>query len=59
MSDFEVAQTGALQEIRLARTLGRIIEEELHKGTNLPEEVKRAYLELYAHWQWQINRELS
>ena len=59
MSDFEVHQIGSLSEVRLARKLGQVIEEELRKGTELPEEVKRAYLELYAHWQWQMQRELS
>lgn len=48
-----------INEIRLARALGRVIEEELQKGSDLPEEVKRAYLELYAHWQYQMNGELS
>lgn len=48
-----------LEEIRLARTLGRIIEEELQKGNDLPDEVKQAYLELYKHWQLQMQRELS
>lgn len=46
-----------LQEIRLARALGQTIEEELRKGAELPTEVKRAYLELYAHWQYQMNKE--
>jgi hypothetical protein len=48
-----------IEEIRLARALGRIIEEELRKGSEIPDEVKRAYLELCAHWQMQMNRELS
>jgi len=48
-----------LEELRLARALGRAIEAELQKGEQLPDEVKRAYLELYAHWQWQMTRELS
>lgn len=48
-----------IEEIRLARTLGRVIEEELQKGNDLPDEVKRAYLELYKHWQYQMSRELS
>ena len=48
-----------LTEVRLARALGRVIEEELQKGNDLPEEVKRAYLELYQHWQLQMQRELS
>lgn len=48
-----------LTEIRLARSLGRVIEEELQKGNELPEEVKRAYLELYKHWQLQMAKELS
>ena len=59
MTDFDVTERGGLQEIRLARALGRAIEEELRKGSDLPEEVKRAYLELCAHWQMQMNRELS
>ena len=48
-----------IQEIRLARALGRVIEEELKKGTKLPDEVLRAYEELYRFWQHQINKELS
>ena len=48
-----------IEEIRLARALGRVIEEELRKGTKLPDEVLRAYLELYAFWQIQMSRELS
>lgn len=46
-------------EIRLARTLGRVIEEEIKKGNKLPDEVLRAYEELYKHWQLQMDRELS
>jgi hypothetical protein len=46
-------------EIRLARTLGRVIEEELQKGNDIPDEVKQAFLELKAHWDWQIEKELS
>ena len=48
-----------IEEIRLARALGRVIEEELRKGTKLPDEVLRAYEELYRFWQYQINKELS
>jgi hypothetical protein len=48
-----------IQEIRLARQLGVVIEAELQKGTELPDEVKRAYLELYQHWQLQMATELS
>ena len=48
-----------IQEIRLARALGRVIEEELKKGTKLPDEVLRAYQELYRFWQIQMSRELS
>ena len=48
-----------IEEIRLARALGRVIEEELKKGTKLPDEVLRAYEELYRFWQYQMNRELS
>lgn len=47
------------EEIRLARTLGRAIEEEIKKGNKLPDEVLRAYEELYKHWQYQMARELS
>jgi hypothetical protein len=59
MVDFEVNQVGSLSELRPARALGRVIEEELQKGNSLPDEIMRAYKELYAHWQWQISRELS
>ena len=47
------------EEIRLARTLGRAIEEEIKKGNKVPDEVLRAYEELYKHWQLQMDRELS
>jgi hypothetical protein len=43
----------------LARALGRTIEEELKKGNKLPNEVLRAYEELYKHWQYQMSLELS
>lgn len=48
-----------LQEIRLARELGTVIEAELMKGTKLPEEVLVAYMKLYRFWQEQMSRELS
>ena len=48
-----------LDEIRLARTLGRAIEEEIKNGNKVPDEVLRAYEELYKHWQLQMDRELS
>lgn len=48
-----------IQEIRLARALGRVIEEEIRKGTKLPDEVLRAYEELYRFWQIQMAKELS
>jgi len=54
MEDFEVAKIGTLTEVRLARTLGRVIHDELQKGNRLPEEVIRAYKELHTHWQLQI-----
>ena len=48
-----------IEEIRLGRKLGRVIEEEIKKGNKLPDEVLRAYEELYKHWQLQMDRELS
>ena len=48
-----------LTEIRLARALGRAIEEEIKKGNKVPDEVLRAYEELYKHWQYQMALELS
>lgn len=48
-----------IEEIRLARTLGRAIEEEIKKGNKIPDEVLRAYEELYRFWQYQMSRELS
>jgi hypothetical protein len=47
-----------IEEIRLSRALGRAIEEEVAKGTKLPDEVLRAYEELYRHWQYQMTKEL-
>lgn len=48
-----------VSEVRLARALGRAIDAELQKGTQLPEEVLKAYNELLAYWQFQMSRELS
>lgn len=48
-----------IEEIRLARALGRVIEEEIRKGNKLPDEVLRSYEELYRFWQIQMSRELS
>ena len=48
-----------IEEIRLARALGRVIEEEIRKGNKLPDEVLRAYEELFRFWQIQMSRELS
>ena len=48
-----------IEEMRLARALGRVIEEEIRKGNKLPDEVLRAYEELYRFWQVQMARELS
>jgi hypothetical protein len=48
-----------IEEIRLARALGRVIEEELNKGTQLPKEIMDAYKDLHLHWQYQMARELS
>ena len=48
-----------IEEIRLARALGRVIEEEIRKGNKLPDEVLQAYEELYRFWQIQMSRELS
>ena len=48
-----------IEEMRLARALGRVIEEEIRKGNKLPDEVLRAYEELYRFWQLQMARELS
>ena len=48
-----------IEEIRLARALGRAIEEEIGKGTKLPDAVLKSYEELYRFWQVQMARELS
>ena len=48
-----------IEEIRLARALGRAIEEEIGKGTKLPDAVLKAYEDLYKFWQIQMARELS
>jgi len=48
-----------LTEVKLARTLGLAIEEEIKKGNKIPDEVLRAYEELYKHWQYQMSLELS
>ena len=56
MKDFEVAERGTLKEVQLARALGNVIHEELQRGNRLPDEVVRAYNELYRHWQMQIEQ---
>jgi predicted RecB family endonuclease len=48
-----------IEEIRLARALGRAIEEEIGKGTKLPDAVLKSYEDLYKFWQLQMDRELS
>jgi hypothetical protein len=48
-----------IEEIRLARALGRVIEEEIAKGSKLPDDVLKAYEDLYKFWQVQMSRELS
>lgn len=48
-----------IEEIRLARALGRAIDEAFRNGEVLPSEVLSAYAELKKHWDWQIQRELS
>jgi hypothetical protein len=48
-----------LEEIRLARALGRVIEEEISKGTKLPDALLKSYEDLYKFWQIQMDRELS
>ena len=48
-----------IEEIRLGRALGRAIEQEIAKGNKLPDEVLKAYEELYRFWQVQMARELS
>lgn len=48
-----------LEEIRLARSLGRIIEECFRAGDVIPTPILEAFAELNKHWQQQIERELS
>ena len=48
-----------IEEIRLGRALGRAIEQEIAKGSKLPDEVLKAYEELYRFWQVQMAKELS
>lgn len=48
-----------LEEVKLARRLGVVIESELLKGEKLPDEVMRAFKELLAHRQWQMQRDWS
>jgi hypothetical protein len=48
-----------IEEIRLGRALGRAIEAEIAKGSKLPDEVLKAYEDLYKFWQVQMSRELS
>jgi len=48
-----------IEEIRLGRALGRAIETEITKGSKLPDEVLKAYEELYRFWQVQMTKELS
>lgn len=48
-----------LIEIRLARALGRAIDESIRAGDIIPTNILEAYAELKRHWSEQIERELS
>jgi hypothetical protein len=48
-----------LTEIRLARDLGRAIDECFRAGDVIPTPILEAYAKLNAHWKDQIERELS
>jgi len=48
-----------LEEIRLARSLGRVIDECFRAGDVIPAPILAAFAELNKHWQQQIERELS
>lgn len=48
-----------LQEIRLARALGRAIDECIAVGDVIPTQILEAYAELHKHWNEQIEKELS
>lgn len=48
-----------LTEMRLARALGRAIDECFRAGDIIPTPILEAYAQLNKHWQEQIERELS
>ena len=48
-----------IEEIRLARALGRAIDESISSGDVIPTNILEAYAELYKFWQVQMDRELS
>ena len=48
-----------LTEVRLSRDVARALEQAIRDGVDLPDEVKRAYIELCNHYARQIESELS
>jgi hypothetical protein len=48
-----------IEEIRLARALGRVIEGCIDAGDVIPTEILIAYAALHRYWQEQKERELS
>jgi hypothetical protein len=48
-----------LEEIRLGREMGQVIQAELQKGSFLPKSVLEVYTKMRVHWQRQIDSELS
>jgi hypothetical protein len=55
----EEKMTVDLTEVKLSRDLARALEQCIREGVVLPDEVKRAYIELCNHYTRQIQSELS
>jgi len=53
----EVHAVGTAKEIKLSRALASAIDQ-MESHAEFPKNVREAFVELYNHYQWQIERDL-
>ena len=56
MSDFETHERGTAKELELSRNLANKVDENL---SDMPYDIKKAYLELQAHYNYQMDNNWS
>ena len=59
MKDFETLPIGSITEIRLSRALANEVDRALKEfgPGSVPENVQKAYLQLFHHYQKQMDME--